>query len=146
MALPTMASINTAVNDLFAAFSALKSREKSRAGVQSLNEVQEAVRAAYAADVNLTVTDATDATLAAFFASTGELGIAFAATQYPLEVGRVFSVNGAGDTTDNALQTAKGSAVAANDVFEITNTGTPAVVYLGTTTTLDFTDEEYADF
>ncbi len=52
-------------------------------------------------------------------------------------VGMVFKVGGAGDTTDNALAAAKDSAgisataVAANDLFAVTNITTAAVVYIG---------------
>ena len=140
MALPTMATINTAVNNVYAALTAAR-REKRRDGQENFGRVQEAIKAAYKADVTVTVADATDATLAAFFGAGGDLNDAFIASNVPLEVGRVFKVTGTGDTTDNALQAAKGSAIAANDQFEITNTGTPAVVYLGLSTALDFAGE-----
>jgi hypothetical protein len=78
--------------------------------------------------LTMTVTDATDADLATFFAAAGELYVAL--TRAPA-VGDAFKVTGVGDTTDNALQTAKGGAVAANDVFIVSNIGTPAVVYAG---------------
>ena len=47
-------------------------------------------------------------------------------------IGLVFKVGGTGDTTDNALAAAKGSAVANNDLFVVTSiTGTGEVVYIG---------------
>lgn len=140
MALPTMATINTASNNIYAALTAAY-REKRREGLESFGRVLNALTAAYKADVTLTVADATDANLTAFFGANGDLNDAFKLSNVPLEVGRVFKVTGAGDTTDNALQAAKGSAVAANDQFEITNTASPAVVYLGLSTALDFADE-----
>ena len=46
-------------------------------------------------------------------------------------IGLVFKVTGTGDTTDNALENAKGSAPAANDLFAVTNITTEEVVYIG---------------
>jgi len=139
-----MAVTNTAVDSLFAALSASKTRANSRSSLQSLQEVVAGVSAAYKPQVDLVVTDATDATLAAFFVTTGELAVAIAAQNRPLAIGFVFQVGGAGDTTDNALATAKGSAVADGDVFEVTNVAAAAVAYLGTSATLDFTAEVFA--
>ncbi len=48
-----------------------------------------------------------------------------------IAVGLVFKVGGTGDTTDNALATAKGSAPAANDLFAVTDISTETVVYIG---------------
>lgn len=112
-----------------------------------------ALAAAKLADVDqaITVTDLTDATITAFLAATGQPAVAKGGVA--LKAGWRFRVNGTGDTTDNALQTAKGSAPAANDVFEVnaagtgvtfiitatpivddifevTNVGTPAVIFL----------------
>jgi hypothetical protein len=56
--------------------------------------------------LTMTVTDATDADLATFFAAAGELYVAFTRA---IAVGDTFKVTGAGDTTDNALQAAKRS-------------------------------------
>lgn len=75
----------------------------------------------------ITVSDATDATLAAFFAESGELYIAKGST---IAAGDTFKVSGTGDTTDNALEAAKGSAVAADDIFRVTAIDTPAVEYV----------------
>lgn len=72
-------------------------------------------------DAQITISDTTDATIAALTAATGELGIDIGAMQ--VRDGFRFRVLGTGDTTDNALQTAKGGAPAAGDVFEVTTAG-----------------------
>ncbi len=63
-------------------------------------------------------------------------------------VGDIFQVGGTGDTTDNALQAAKGSAPADGDVFEVTGVtaGSVAVKYLGAVASISTTDEEIVDF
>ncbi len=145
MARPTIALVNTAVNNAFAALASDRQNRKARSGVQALNEVQAALVDAYTPQVDFVVTDTTDATLTAFFA--GELLTAIRAVKGEnVKVGTVFQVGGAGDTTDNALAAAKGSAVADGDLFEVTNTSTPAVAYLGVAGTLDFSAEEDDDF
>ncbi|KKK51801.1 hypothetical protein LCGC14_3111330, partial [marine sediment metagenome] len=48
-----------------------------------------------------------------------------------VSVGLIFKVGGTGDTTDNALAAAKGSAPANNDLFAVTDISTEAVVYIG---------------
>ncbi len=143
MARPTMADLNTAVNNVFAAIDADQRELGARRASAALADVWTFLERQYKADVDFVVTDATDATLAAFFAASGEL---YVALDRAPQVGDVFQVGGTGDTTDNALATAKGSAVADGDVFEVTNTGTPAVAYLGAAGDLDFTGEEVADF
>lgn len=143
MALPIMADVNTAVNDLFAALSASKTRGNARSAIQSLQEVIADLNRAFSPQVDFVVTDATDADLAAFFVTTGELAVALAAQNRPLEVGFVFQVGGSGDTTDNALAGAKGGAVADGDLFEITDISTEAVVFLGAAGDLDFTGEVF---
>ncbi len=147
MALPTLADINAAVGNIFLALAADKSAASTRSGVQSLNEILPRLVDAYEPEVDFVVTDSTDASLTAFYASTGELAIALAAAnQQSPRVGTVFQVGGAGDVTDNALGTAKGSAVADGDLFEVTNIGTPAAVYLGVGGTVDLVNEEESDF
>lgn len=143
MALPTMAAVNTAVNDLFAALSATKTRANSRSALQSLQEVLADLNRAYSPEVDFVVTDTADADLPAFFAVTGELGLAVLTQNRPLEVGLVLQVGGSGDTTDNALDAAKGSAPADGDLFEVTNISTEAVVFLGNAGDLDFTGEVF---
>lgn len=77
---------------------------------------------------NITVTDITDATVVAFLATTGELGVQLGSLAVPPRFR--FKVGGTGDTTDNGLQTAKGSAPAAGDVFEVNAAGS-GVTYVG---------------
>lgn len=80
--------------------------------------------------IQLTVTDATDADVDAFIASpAGEL---YVAKDSAIVVGDIFKVAGTGDLTDNALATAKGGAVAANDLFKVTKiTEGATVAYVG---------------
>lgn len=78
--------------------------------------------------ISLTVSDATDANLAAFFAAAA--GQLYVAKGEAIVIGDVFTVGGTGDTTDNALEAAKGAAVAANDVFKVTGIGAAAVIFL----------------
>ena len=83
-----------------------------------------------AGDIAITVSDATDADLAAFFASpAGEL---FVAKGGAIVVGDTFTVAGTGDTTDDALEGAKGAAAAADDIFVVTDIGTEAVSHVVT--------------
>lgn len=131
MALPSITNIEAAVTNAFTALSGGSPRRiRARAGAGSLDEVIAALEEAYTPMVTLTVTDTTDADLAAFFAVDGELTVALG--RLP-EVGDVFAVGGTGDTTDDALETAKGSAVAAGNLFEVTNVtaASEAVAYVG---------------
>ncbi len=81
-------------------------------------------------NIQLTVTNEADADLAAFFA--GELIAAkTAAGDVAIAVGDIFKVQGTGDTTDNALETAKGSSVADEDIFVVTDISTEAVIFVG---------------
>ncbi len=83
-------------------------------------------------NIQLTVSDATDANLAAFFVGAGGLIVAKStAGDVAIAVGDIFKVQGTGDTTDNALATAKGSGVVDEDLFVVTDIGTAAVVYVG---------------
>jgi bifunctional ADP-heptose synthase (sugar kinase/adenylyltransferase) len=142
MAYPTIAVVNTAINALYDLFAANKTSTKGRYMIGLLNKIGNEVKAKYTPLVDFTITDATDADLAAFYAADGELGVAL---ERPAQVGDVFSVTGTGDTTDNALATAKGGAVADNDVFIVS--GAAAVVYLGVTgTPVTVTDNETVDF
>lgn len=63
------------------------------------------IRTAVARSSDITVTDLAQANLAALIAA------------HSLQSGGFFTVNGTGDTTDNALQAAKGSVPAAGDRF-----------------------------
>lgn len=71
----------------------------------------------------LAIVDGTFVNLAALYA--------YLASLRTPTTGELFAVLGSGDTTDDALETAKGSAVVANDVFAILNLTTPAVTYVG---------------
>jgi hypothetical protein len=144
MALPTTTVVEAAVASIFSALAEFKTIHGGniRAAVHALNEVKAALRQVYAVKVDMTVTDSTDATLAAFFAADGELGVALGR---PARPGDVFQVGGTGDTTDNALATAKGSAVADGDIFVITAAGTgvtylvDALAAMDTSDSVDFT-------
>lgn len=123
MSLPAVSVVNTAaaaVQD----FLALSQNDHGyRAAAR---EVFEQYRAAYnrmlADAVEISITDATDAGVSEFIDVTGE-GAALA-------VGDFFSPAAAtNDLTDNALATAKGSAVAAADVYLVS--GADAVTYIG---------------
>lgn len=194
MAKPSIRQVNWAVRYLYQLFSTVKTRTPGRAAVLKIEEVSRYVIHALRSDISLTVSDATDATITAFIASTGALGVAAggAATPVgtvfkvlgagdttdnalaaaklagmdwviaktytdatdatlaaflaitgviPAALGRVllpgerFKLGGTGDTTDNALQAVKGSAIAAGDVFEVNAAGT-GVTYLGNTGTV----------
>jgi len=76
--------------------------------------------------IQLTVTDEADADIDAFIAA--EAGELFVAKGAAIAIGDHFKVGGTGDVTDNALGTAKGSAVAANDVFNVTKIASAATV------------------
>lgn len=156
MALPNPSVVKAAIESLYQAFAADKTAQGSRAAVSALNELRWHLNYLYqiktvvvvdaADDViagllnndaglvalikdDLTVTDTGDADLAAFYVSGGELYAGLGNVN--AAVGDVFKVAGTGDTTDNALEAAKGSAVANEDVFIVTNIVTEALVYLG---------------
>jgi hypothetical protein len=142
MARPTIADVQTGIGNIYNALAEDKTKPRGRAAVQSLNEVLQALKEVYASDLSVSLTDATDATITAALAATGEIGVAFGGIQSPLK--KVFTVDSANDTTDNALQTAKGSAPAANDRFEVTSTS--SVTYLGGATDPEMDDEQLNDF
>lgn len=148
MALDSVADIETAVQTLWLALKEGKHLNGDAAahGAELIYELQSVFRRLYMLDdeslaaVGLTVTDATDATLVAFFGAGGE--------GENLRDGRFFQVLGTGDTTDNGLQAAKGSAVAANDVF-YKNIGADTVVYIGNAASdklFTFTGEDAASW
>ena len=147
MALPTIAEASAAVDDLYAIFSHRKERQKNREAVNSLQQLRGAVINAYAADYNVLITDTTDASPTAAFGATGEVGLASAAAGKGATagVGDIFTTSGGtADFTDNALATAKGSAVASGDRFTVLSATT--VGYLGGPTEVSYADEELADF
>ncbi len=155
MALPTIAVFNTAINAIYDVAANRKTLPGTRYVVGLLQKARAYLITAYAPDVDFVVTDVqdeelntfigsaaalvfdadfavtdvADADLAAFFITTGELATALPGSA--AAVGDIFKVQGSGDTTDNALQGAKGSAPANDDYFIVTNIVTEAVVYLG---------------
>ncbi len=88
----------------------------------------------------------------AYLGPDADLGIAEgalpAAFGRDVVVGDIFQVGGTGDTIGNDLESAKGSAVADGDVFEVTNVtlGSRAIKYLGAVASISTTDEEIVDF
>lgn len=148
MALPTVALIEAAVTNIFTALQDAKDREPlAYPALQSLWEtVVPTLRKLYSPVLEVALTDATDAGVAEALAVDGELGLAWQAA-YPknltFPVGALFSPGVTNDFTDNALATAKGSGVAAADIYQVT--GADAVKYLGAAQP-DFTDDQPADF
>ena len=142
MALPTIATVQADVTSIYSVFADRKSRPRGRAAVAALNEMLRAINEAYAPDVDLTITDATDAGVAEAIATDGEIGVALGRAG---AVGDIFQVGGTGDFTDDALETAKGSAPADGDLFQVT--GADAVTYLGAIgTPVEMDDEHVNDF
>lgn len=148
MALPTYAVMNAAVNALHTLAKERALKSGSRFVVSNLSRMIDFVKREYTPLLSIDLTDATDAGVAEAIASDGELGVAAIAAgiggSFP--VGGIFKIAGTTeDFTDNALATAKGSAVAANDVFQVS--GADAVTYLGNDSggPLLFTDNEMVD-
>lgn len=117
--------VQDALEVIFTALSADKTTSNSKYGVQQLQEVANALNSMSGYGGNITdvaITDATDAGVSEFIATSGE-GAALSV----LDLFRCS--NATNDLTDNALATAKGSAVAANDIFVVD--GADSVEYLG---------------
>lgn len=140
MALPIQSVITTAVQNIYNAITNVKSHFESPRMSQALDEVISGISVLYSS-FNVTV-PAAQATLTPFFA--GALVTAkqaasvygAASTSLPqvsLQIGDVFTVSSSVDTTNTALLTAKGSAPAAGDNFQITSktSGAEAVSFLG---------------
>lgn len=138
MALASTATVEAGVSGIFNALKDGKA-QNGRAAAQALAETFGALRAAYKEDVELTITDLTDADAATLLGAGGEVGLALGRAAV---AGDVFKVTGTGDTTDNALQTAKGSAPAAGDKFEAATAST--LSYIGPD--FDFSAEEDVDY
>ena len=140
MSRPIQTTITTAIQNLYLAITDVKSHCESPRMSQALDELVSGVQVLYG---SFTVTvPAGQATLTPFFAGallTAKQAASVygaASTSLPqvsLQIGDNFAVTSAQDTTNTALATAKGSAPAAGDVFEITNktSGSEAVVYMG---------------
>lgn len=147
MALPTVTVIEAAITGIFNALKDAKAREPAaHSRLLTLWEVIPTLRKIYTPDIAVSLTDSTDATAAAAIAATGQLGLAWAAAntgETTFKVGATFSVDSVNDFTDNALGTAKGSAVASGDIFQVLTAST--VGYVGAAQP-DFTADEVADF
>ena len=149
MALPTKATIESAIANL----EDIATEDKTQDGAESLfrkiKEMTSLIQDVYPSTykplaeqpssfwseyanvpnvdvLDVSLNDATDATITAALAVAGELGVANGAAMTGSEI---FEVDGVADTTDNALQAAKGSAVASGDRFYVTSA--TAVFYLG---------------
>jgi hypothetical protein len=140
MALPIQSTITTAIQNIYLAITNVKSHYESPRMSQALDEVISGISVLYSTFV-VTV-PAAQATLSPFFlgalvtAKQAASVYGAASTSLPqvsLQIGDVFSVTSAVDTTNTALATAKGSAPVANDNFQITNktVGSEAVTFLG---------------
>lgn len=139
MALPTPGTVKAAVETIYAALAENKTIQNARSAVLAFNEIAPALNRAYPGVADVAIVDETDANVAAFIGVGGQ-GEA-------LDVGDIFRCTVATvDLTDNALATAKGSAVAVGDVFSI-ETGT-TVAYLGNNAgvAFDFAGVQPADF
>lgn len=145
MARPTVTNVEAYVAGIYAAFASGNTPlryAKARAAIHTLNELAAKIVEVYDPNITIDIVDEEDADLGEFFA-----GGLRKAKGRPVEVGDVFVVSGSDDTADNALATAKGSAVAAGDLFEVTDvaSGTEAVAYLGSDLP-DFSDEVTSEF
>ena len=138
MALPNASLIQTALQNLYLAFSDNKTERGQRTAVNHLSWLTGTLNFLYGVPTNIAMTDAADAGVSEFIG--GGEGDA-------LSVGSVFrTTGGTADLTDDALATAKGSAVATGDVFVIS--GADAAVYLGNNSGIVFDNvgESAADF
>lgn len=149
MALSTVAVIETAVTAIFTTLKDAKERDpQAFPALQSFwSEVVPTLRRLYAGSVAVTVTDTTDAGPSEAIAATGQLGLAYKAAfpgHLTFPIGKKFiTVSTTADFTGNELATAKGTTLAAGDIFQVT--GADAVTFLGTAVP-DFTADETADF
>ena len=100
-------------------------RRLNRRMRSAINQQQFARRGIRGVFKTFEITDGADANLTAFFAVDGGLGVAQGRAG---KVNDWFEVVGTGDTSDNALAAAKGSAVSSGDRFKVINTDTPALV------------------
>ena len=148
MAISAISAIEAGVTAIFNTLKDSKQRHTNvTSALYSLHEILPVLTKIYTPDLSVTLTDTTDAGVAEAIAADGELGLAWAAahpqdTTFP--IGKQFkTVSTTPDFTDNALATAKGGAVGANDVFQVS--GADAVIYLGVALP-DFSDDEVADF
>ena len=136
MALPSAELVKAAVETLYSAFSNDKTLEGNKAGVQALNELANKLNPLYPVVASTITADSDDAGVSEWITANAEVA-----------EGAVLRMTVATfDLTDNALATAKGSAVAVNDIYVIS--GADAVSYLGNNAgyAFDFSGETSADF
>ncbi len=140
MALPNASLIQTGLQKIYAAFAEDKTEWGMRTAVNHLAWLTGTLNRLYGVPVNVAVT-VTDLGVSEFIAENGD-GYDAGVTA----IGDVFRNTGALDIDDGALLTAKGSALAAGDVFVIS--GADAVVYLGNNSGIvfDVAGESAADF
>lgn len=138
MSRPIVTTIQTAIQNIYLAITDVKSHFESPRMSQALDEIISGIQVLYR-PFAVTV-PAGQATLTPFFAGAllaakqADSVYGAASTSLPqvsLQIGDNFKVSSSVDTTNTALATAKGSAPAAGDIFEITGVSTPAVVYMG---------------
>lgn len=145
MALPTIAAVQADITALYGVLAERKTLPRGRVAVAALNEIIQALNEAYDSQFTITATDganmgATDGD----FIATG--GLYAAKGDVAGVAGDIFVCSDTADTTDNALQTAKGGAPAAGDLFQVA-AGAATVTYLGDTSTpVETDDESVADF
>ncbi len=143
MALPNASLIQTAIQNLYLAFTDNKTERGQRTAVSHLGWLTGTLNFLYGVPTNIAITDAADAGVSEFIG--GGEGDAFS-------VGSIFRLtSGAFDLTDNAFGTAKnaqgdGSVVATGDVYVIS--GADAVTYLGNNSGVAFDNagESVSDF
>jgi hypothetical protein len=142
MAIPIISVAQAAVESLYGVVADRKTRARGRSVVQSLSEIISGLNEAYASDVTIVATDganmgAEDSDLIAtggLFTALGRIGVE----------GDIFVSSDNADTTDNALQTAKGGAPAAGDLFQVL-AGAATIAWLGNTGTPVQVDTEDRD-
>ncbi len=143
MALPNASLIQTAMQNLYAAFADDKTDVGMRSAVSKLGWLTTALNRVYGIPTDIAIVadaDSDNETVAEFIDTAG-YGAALAAKS-------LFRVTTAtNDLSDNALATASGAAVAIGDVFAVDDAGT-GVVFLGNNDgqAFDNEGESVADF
>ncbi len=138
MALPVANLVQDAVEVIYAAIAENKTLGGARSAAQTLNEMRAFLTSLYpVVDIVITA-DSDDADVAAFIAA-----------EATMAAGVVLRKQGtaAFDLTDNAFATAKGTALAAGDIFVLDSGTTVKYLGNGSNTAFDFAGERsYADF
>lgn len=136
MTLPVANLVKDAVETLYAAFADDKTAQGTRAGVEALAELTSKLNSLYPV-VDSTITgDSDDAGVSEWVTANSEI---FVGAVVRMTVATL-------DLTDNALATAKGSAVAVGDIYCID--GADSVEYLGNNSgfAFDWVGELRSDF